>query len=1599
MKNANKEQVPNKWKSGDEINSFDLKNEFKPNKFGFIGKTFLYFLITTSCLLLCMSSTISSKGNGYLVPIIIQNYSDQSIKGFGYLGESLDTFLESTNLKIFPTLKSPLQTKNEILGFMNKKESFGNNQTVLFLLESRALPSKNGDILILPSDYGSNYNINDIFLSDLLCQCMEFPGKNKVVLIDIMRPWSSISHGGLFWDLGADADKVLEIAKIKYIKRNGFSPDKLNFWTWWAAGKGEFSRTIGSGNSFFRDQLSKALENFNNTKLNRLKGLESFKNLSETVRKNVNVQSNFFMGSNQNPFLIGWGKDPLLLPSHFSNNVLSKNEKFYWPKEYLASWESYFSLVNNQGFLKNPRIMCDILSSLVRFQYLWIISKLEPKILDNFKNEITVHFNEMEIFKNKILKTGKPLSMDLYQERFPNFFVKKLELQKKVEKIISKSPEATPKQEEEAFKIGLGALTKDDPYFLEITIKNILLDTDNLTYFEIQKASEIIKNHHQEFLFPESLIYERIIKSYKRNPLKINSKIIKAALTANTIGFSALSHEIKNENLYNANLIGMQNLFQADWLLEFSENVTNTEIEDLYGVSEKINLQVLNACENLESALEIFEKTLVELSVLVNGNFINPEWVLALLEPLELNGKILGLEEDIIDQGIFLDVKNKSLIEIETSLNDFIKNISKAKSSLLFKRKNLISFLNETVLSKLNNSSNDFQDTRKIISEGYHIGVFCFDDLNAVNLVLNGITNNLNQVFSGSISYGNNDKIESMYGETIASSKNKQELELINTRKGILDVQASLLKSIGLISESIKLKNKIPQNDSNSRNDDWVNLVSFLPKLYFTDIPNTVKKSSLRIQERYDLVESKKLTESSIDDNSIRLKRTNNRLKKHFSRVEQIMIQRNQAEIDSEWWLERIKEIRQQSIPIQQNSFPLQEGFTSPVILGKNSKTFERSISFYVPSSKEDPPTLRSFHDDQSLFTAEMKVFNPEYLSINQNIWKITANIRFSLINENIPFPGLKSFLPIGVTGNGFTNLFQLPVVIESSKPELELIIRKNSQDGVKVGDLYNLRPGAEGEKLYFSAINNSPKPKKSIIKSYHPKSGQIISETSLQLSPGKETPVILNIDRKYERANVGNVYEIISDEKIEFEIFDQENPTQSRHKRIVSFHLKDPRDFVLVDSTQYVPASFPKNKNSSLFFNLKSRIRDLNPQPKVEMVFDKSRNPMMLTEGTGNKTQSLIPDAIVQLSSNGINFSPFEPFTGEVFLNIDGIKRMYRYGFKPYPYGDPFALVLKTDTYIGMSDIKVSSDFKTLEFNLEADILNSKAKLETGLWDLNNDPIEPINSLKSDISCSFNTPRREFVKLIQEKDSPFLKIYGYIDDWSIRWNVEGISGAKIIHAWLKDENENIICRKSVKTIIDRTPPDKLEIDGFPPVVSPGQEINIRIITTDNESDISKVELFFAQKIEGKNNNELPVLKLNRSKEIPSLWEGKYLVPKDSNGPQIFTFVSTNGFGISKRINSNWEVVPVKIPTSGDIVASIIEGGRKQPSLTVKLFDMKGKLVRTQISNDEGVAKFNNLQPGTYKVFVEKISSGRSSTQSVNLKVGDVAKTSLELLQ
>ena len=192
---------------------------------------------------------------------------------------------------------------------MNKKNKACIHDNIVFRIDGRALPSGEGDIILLPSNYGTSSTVNGIELSDILSLIMEFPCKNRFVLIDVMAPWNNIGHGALLWDLGSEINTSLELAKSKFKNKNGVSADSVNFHMFCASGQGSFSRQLGVSDTLFYDQIYHTLDNLILKKMGDFSSLLTLKNISKKVISEINKNSLQVFGVSQNPFFVGWGRE------------------------------------------------------------------------------------------------------------------------------------------------------------------------------------------------------------------------------------------------------------------------------------------------------------------------------------------------------------------------------------------------------------------------------------------------------------------------------------------------------------------------------------------------------------------------------------------------------------------------------------------------------------------------------------------------------------------------------------------------------------------------------------------------------------------------------------------------------------------------------------------------------------------------------------------------------------------------------------------------------------------------------------------------------------------------------------------------------------------------------------------------------------------------------------------------------------------------------------------------------------------------------------------------------------------------------------------
>ena len=340
---------------------------------------------------------------GFLVPISIINYEDISISNSGSLRIYLNTFQNKFSLNLFPGLSSTLQTEKDILDFLINKNKVCIHENIVFRIDGRALPSGEDDIILLPSNYGTSSTVNGIELSEILCLIMEFPCKNRLLLIDIMAPWNNIGHGALLWDLGLEINKSLELAKLKFKIKNGVSADSVNFHMFCASGEGSFSRQLGVSDTLFYDQIYQTLDNLILRKKGDFPGFLTLKNITKKVISEINKKSLQVFGVSQNPFFVGWGKEFQFVEP--KKNIETGGgdliPTFIWPEEYTKAWIYFFQLKEQKGYEKSPKIMFSILSTLLNFQNAWIVSNLDQNLLKSFNSDIIYYSDLMiEVDKN-----------------------------------------------------------------------------------------------------------------------------------------------------------------------------------------------------------------------------------------------------------------------------------------------------------------------------------------------------------------------------------------------------------------------------------------------------------------------------------------------------------------------------------------------------------------------------------------------------------------------------------------------------------------------------------------------------------------------------------------------------------------------------------------------------------------------------------------------------------------------------------------------------------------------------------------------------------------------------------------------------------------------------------------------------------------------------------------------------------------------------------------------------------------------------------------------------------------------------------------------
>jgi len=1554
---------------------------------------FLFFLLWLGFAFFSIIQ-IGPRNGGYLVPISILKYEDLSMSQSGDLRIHLNNFTNNLSLNLFPTLKGPLQTEKEILEFLNKKNKAGSHENIVFRIDGRALPSGDGDITLLPSNYGTNSNANGIPLSEILYLIMEFPCKNRLVFIDVMAPWNNISHGGLLWDLGFEIKKTVELAKTKYKEVHGFSAESINFHLWSTSGEGGFSHQKGIYDTLFYDQLYSTLDRLIQKQLSGFNSYFNLKNISEIVNNAINVKCFKIYGNTQNSFLIGWGKQfPIVPPTKvLTNETEALPESFTWPEEYLAAWKSFSKLKNENGYKKNPKAMLEILNILINFQNTWIQSNLNPTILKNLITDINFHMKSFIDFdKNKIANLTSivelsdrftPYQLNEYKNLFHTTFGN---LKNDKEETLITSLKS---------KEFVTTIEKLTPLELELVLLDSIISSTNYNSNSIIAIFDLITKHHKEILAFETFGLKRLLIASKTNPEFNDINFIKTCMRAR-IECNKLYYSLfKNDLIFKGMQQAMNSLDNGDWLLENADGNQIQDILTFYYEAEKIAKLTLIASKSLEKIVTVFDRTVIELSLSTRSTFPGTEILFPLLEQTEKLGKfVLKCELEMQNFPLLL---NGPIDEKKTlsDLSDFIYKTDLIYSPFERELNILKDQINYTLIPLLlNKESKPLENEQYLPGDlGIHLLIFAND---------NNIKNLLDYITVKVI--GLNDILELKNLKNFSFLKenelSKRPNNLSLLRYDLVLIHISLMRAIGLENLASKLNDSLKRIDkTQSRSKQWNDLIKLLPKLYYSDLNMSQTAIKFPTRDRLNYIFN---TLNIISDNSSLTAKTTLRFNHHLTMVENILNSRFSRGLDVDFCSRIIQEIIAHSVPLIPIHQFVPEGDMSLLVLTKNENNVNREFSFSGIVHSKTVPTIQLVENTGSNLSVSLSDIKFENIrsthhsaTNDKQQSKITGKIIVSSLENNIQSDPVFSKIILKINCGFQTSFYRIPVKINSLNPELEIVLRKINGD--IVNDNFSIRTLLDGEKFSFYVRNNTQKPREAFIKLFSNKSKQIYGDSKILLPNNDEVPIIFKPRTAPSKPDTGFSFDFSNMDKIVIEITDNLKPNIIYQQRSFNPKIIDPSDYIFIEDAKYHPNT-SSDKGPSIRLNLKSRNKDLSPQPFVNLSINQAKTPGFKS-GTGLTSLFLKPDNATEVFLKDLVFDTNLPDTGEVNLDVDYFKRCFKYGFNSYSYGSPSSLTLIKGNEIRFSGNISLSDQNILTFPIETDGGSNDTLVDIGMWDYSYSDKAPEDFSRAEVSSSFSSTRNKSFKLNQKNGEANFTLFSFVDDWKIQWDVSGSSGKKVIHAWMKDEKGKVIAKASKNITIDYTPPRLFNFQVLSDITEPGKAVRFSINAQDRESGISKINAYYSK--QGGDKPMLIELPLVKNEDIPDQWVSSFIIPADSKSAVEVSVVAVNGLGKSFTLSKEIKLVTsTPAPLVTCIKGVVKEGGRLQAGLIVTLYNSKTKKNTVITTNDNGEFIFENLEALNYKITVEKPASSRTVTKVIDLKIGQTVNLNLELLQ
>lgn len=446
--------------------------------------------------------------------------------------------------------------------------------------------------------------------------------------------------------------------------------------------------------------------------------------------------------------------------------------------------------------------------------------------------------------------------------------------------------------------------------------------------------------------------------------------------------------------------------------------------------------------------------------------------------------------------------------------------------------------------------------------------------------------------------------------------------------------------------------------------------------------------------------------------------------------------------------------------------------------------------------------------------------------------------------------------------------------------------------------------------------------------------------------------------------------------------------------RRAIEARVASPRDYVEVVDARFRPTNSQTGQANRLSISLRAQSA-LEPPCAAELVLSPDWIPGLGVVAEGTLKGALPPPPTpLELFANQIQLSPAGDPRGRATVTVDGTPRAFVFEVSFARFGDPTSARLLARPSVRLVYPATANSSGPLNVAAEVDNAPLGGSLEVRLGQAAGGAVTP------EVARLLQPARDERIGFAPKGPTGGLAFAATVRDWIVSLDVTGISGQRLLEAQVLDAAGNVVARVAETILLDYLAPTGVHFLELPREALKGAPLRVKAAGFDTESGVARVFFFVGKPADAKppmNAVTIDAAPIDAGKTV---WSALVPMPAGA-GPTELSVGFTNAAGMVTFASRTIELVDKLPARPGRIVGSVTEGANRQPGLTVYLMDPKSKekdhVVAQTTSTPQGTYQFDGLAAGSYFVFCEKSSTGRTALVPAEVAPGKVATVDLPL--